>query len=1289
MDHKTGRPSQPRETSLDKLATKISKYFRQANDGWADTGLNTRRSYTLPPLDDKSPQKIEWDTFARTFWSKAQIKRMFNTDAGSMWDQRCNQVVNRPRVERRPNNWIGSWRVREELAQSILYALVTGEPQSEWCLLFDNTNTDLMAKHVDVLSNACVSEWLAARSSTVRRALELPADVFAVDMSDRLTWSTLQGNTPMQCVVNKRNRVGLGTNSREKLLKLVATTKDVDTVRCPSEKECVSDSTHLNSIVSGSLNAGALSFAIDNLVLVWEFVIANKMVSPRFPLGKVFEGSSCDMESVVGSIVALLEIGKPFDTDVSVEKITTITNINSHPTVQITISAVDENVLEAPTDMTRIRVVCTQWNHTQGAKKTNHTRELERLRLNAFKLTGTRGRVFVDVSLKSSGEQGRNPLAKGGGTWKRGDPTSAENRAGAIDYQIYQVAKTFRKKMPFTVVSIDPPFFAQGGSDSPRRFLPHVFFGSRLLTREQTEKECVMSKYSNDYKHTLESITKISKLVAIGGMTPEFADSIDWFSRYEHHAAPLEHKKEWEAEFDGREEVSFTIPRGAPVPQIRCGLGGSITKASEVWAFLCGVLNTQVLTQSTPLVRVRVPIMIRQTITENEWMQATSLIFQAVNERNSDVFSGVGNNAELCNPVLVPPIVALGWNGPMMRKYCRVFVTLFGERPNRQSYNVTFWTNLYKSIKARLGEITLLSIGNYLDRHRKVPPMLTINAETKDELKTEQDNFFDRFEKKWKFTNSQLRRHVIDTIEKTGDVEKYEDGTFFTNPPDPGLGYPTRSDHTDAHLKYWLLEADRDTSKQRHMQWLRVRKSIFDAAALDDDKDVDNHNGPFPLQSVENQNKFGGLHFLRGACRFYYAMVQCRTTMHHVYNALDNVDTLTTGRRNESHFKQIMRCVHRTNTLFDCINAGTYRHPGMAKRRLFKIRTELLGVGNFDSNDRNIARTTDGPSTDLVQTPLDEDEEGYNCNVARVVAAMKSPAEFAANYRSQEKFQNDVQNVLGWFFDWIIANRDKTAYRVLDDCDLNGTTAELSSNDVNTEAAPSWAQLVRTCHAVANLVGASTTMFDILNEYSPNLQGQFNEELEQGSYMGSLIQSLSESLFRPKTGDNGIERFTEQAMKGYAPVFEDFVVNGVMHSLETAAAAGVGALGGDVPTDITRRGAKEWLKCQYRRVNPEGAEAGETAQVRSSFADAEEAARIIEESNTSPFSATNNKAALLTKGAVVWSETRKETGRVVAVGQLTGNSDRSVYDDVVVEFAGNRVVSVLPASVTVLLGAAA
>ena len=1520
---RTGARSVVSHTESMDLATKIYDHFNEVKETLVDEGIDKLRSYILPP-NERSPEdeRNEWNAFAETFWSDAQTKRMRNVDAGTVWDKRCSQLLPETMTPMDlPNTWIGSWRVREELAQAILYALVTGNPKGKWCSLFDQTKQDLMDMHMKVLADPCVSEWLAARSSTVRRALEMPADVFFVDMQDRLMWSNME-DTPLDFLEQHERRFQLVKDSREKLIKFVAGWKNDRDRRSPNT---------VNSIVAGSLNAGALSFAIDNLVLVWEFVIANKMVSPRFPLGKVFDGSSSDMQSVVGSIVALLEIGPSFDTeiigvdDATATTTTTITNINSHPTVKIEITAVGEKVLETPANMTRIRVVCTQWNQTQRAKQQNHTRELETLREKANKLTETREEPFADFSQSSSAAaasgRDRNFLARGAAKWRRGDATTRERKDMALEYEAKQLANTFRKKMLFTVVSIDPPFFAQGGSDSLRRFLPRVFFGSRLVNKHcigVTKKEFVLSNYANYYNRLTESRKKINHLEAIGGMTAGFADSPDWFSRYEHPIAPLEHKKEWVAEFDGlwNEQLSFVVPGGAPVPQIRCGLGGSITKASEVWAFLCGVLDTNVALQFEDVRND--PIRDRQTITKAEWMRATQLISQAVSERNSTVVFGAQSNTQLCDPALVPPVVALGWDGPMMRGYSGVFVTLFGA-PLVGEYDAAFWARLHESIKARRGpdgEITLRSIGRYLDRHRKAvtnSPSLTMNAVIKTTLQTERDNFFDLFEKKWKLTNSQIRSHVIRTLLNTHFVSAQREGNrttlVSTVQPEP-LRTPPIKAPDDKHLKRWLLNnKTKSRTHQRQMQWLRVRNSIFEAAALDDDRDDDNMNGPFPLQSVMVQTYTGAPHFLRGACRFYYAMVQCRTTMEHAWHSLQNVDVERTGRRNESRFLQIERCVNRAHVVFDCINDGTYRQgPTSKQRSMFRHKTELLGTGDLASN--GYPRTTNGSSTDLLQTPLDEDEGRFTCNVVRVVAAMKSPAEFAAHYPSKTAFQTEVKNVITWFFDWIVAKGDTTQYVVPADhvgkdyytnprCNLNDENVDTrSGRTVNPDTAPSWAQLVRTCRTVAKLVGADTTMFDILNEYDGEsiayMMGVEEEADLKPLDLTNLAKSLSEGLFLATRGDDSIERFTKQAEERFAPVFEDFVVNGVMHSLETAADRGLDFR--DLPTDITRTGAREWLRSQYNstqiprydedrfrnlfddagvvpdssdllpifraeewseqsakyiavdvqimrgNVKPEdreeklneakrefeaqqeidrsnrrtarvkynraqlkaivthiverlnrdttaGADAYWTAprdavwlrdwpqmlrflngnwvdeienierallaldipgfdadengraqarardrvlknkileiykpvavdeddetidergeQRRQLAADLENelASRRVDvtidtveeggdgglESDAPPTPPSAGmmatSAAPLTKGAIVWSETRKETGRVVTMGQLMGNATRAVYDDVVVEFTGNRVVSMLPESVVVLSAA--
>jgi len=409
-------------------------------------------------------------------------------------------------------------------------------------------------------------------------------------------------------------------------------------------------------------------------------------------------------------------------------------------------------------------------------------------------------------------------------------------------------------------------------------------------------------------------------------------------------------------------------------------------------------------------------------------------------------------------------------------------------------------------------------------------------------------------------------------------------------------------------------------------------------------------------------------------------------------------------------------------------------------------------------------------------------------------------------------------------------------------------------------------------------------MFDILNEYSQSLKDTIYVEITRENLNGYpyFETQLSENLFVATPGNTNIDRFTQQAVEKYTPVFEYFVVNGVMHSLETAADRGLDFQ--DLSTDITRRGARAWLRCQYERIGEHRSDedkyknifkdadddlgraeltpmwiyqawsgevqlytnflraarqaSGQTDDQRQEMLrrfqaqheknqqtemqksvedrtnynkqkfdklvkdaihtlnavaeagaqehwtfdrdrtwrngtwkmfrfsngnwvdeikniedsldytgldDGERAKAILRDrllkerimTNYTPVAvdkddeeldelgeqarrdalevanflahqpvgltgdevesealpsaaeAMDTDATLLTKGAVVWSKARKETGRVVAVGQRTGSSGRSVYDDVVVEFAGNRIVSVLPESVSVLLGAAA
>jgi len=1143
-------------TKLEKVASRISELAKVMNNV-RDDNLRVLNVYNRPAYKP-SEYDDQWASFADTFWSKTQVKKMFNVDAGNVYADRCTQLFSDGLEEvAQPNNWIGSWRVRHELGQSILYDSVM---EGKGFPLFGSDNVESRST---ALKHASVSKWLAIRSSIIRGALEMPAAVFDAD----LPYRTPNMDDSRGTVQTQTNLVNTEKHSRTELLRFIAKLGNTCDDRIEWKWAGVP-----KSLVAGSVHQGVISPAIDNLVLVWEFVISNTMVSPRFPLGNAFrlEDASA-MDSVVEAVKEVMQItgGEPSRTATS----TTLSDLDSHKTVKVDITFLEEKVVASsnlstvpplPTVassvgmMTRVRVVCSLYARLRNL---NHTHELEKLRVMANRLTTSRGSgLFIrptDAVSKASG---------GGATQQQytSNRQHSEEQRQNVDRE---VQKTFRKRMLFAVVSIDAPFFAQG--ETRRRFLPSVFFGSRLLSTKDHVTEKQLLNLSNDkvvvtnkdlfeleannHINGLRGIqNEINHIEALGGMTAKFTDSADWFSLYDHAVAPVEHRNEWTHEdIDGKLVDNITIPRGKPVPLVRNALGGSIAEASQAWAFLCGVLD---FLDNQPNIQTRL------TINNEEWKRATRAIYQTIPERRSGNVFGVDvaqNDIPslLCN---MTPIKALGWDGPMIRAYCGVFVSAFIHPKDwGKTYNdhLSKWDSEYEGLSANR-EITLRSIGHHLER----PRILNIDQ-------SEKEKFFAGFEEKWKVTNRQLRSHVRGVMNKAKDSTDSRP-VYLSNDnkkaPTPMI---RRDTSAEGHLKRWLVDVDGNRKPGwQEKQWVRVRNSISEAAALDDDDSI---NGPLPIDSNSLVGKL-----LSAACEFYYAMLQTMTTLRLVNRALSYVDhdnetrhNTGSGRSYEERFVKFERCVNRTRAIFDCINAGKYQDPSQ-DRTLYKRNTELFGVGEYDKLGTGHLRVTNESSTDLLQTPLDA--EVCTLNVARVVAAMRYPAEFAAHYRSKAAFQHDVESVLNWFFEWIAASNDKGNNNTPKIDEEFLTDKKRPKEEFDRPDRPSWQQLVQTSRAVANLVGADTAMFNILDAMDDDHIGDQNQRFRHA-------KKVADQIFKPYQTNT----FTEQAIGKFAPVFEDFAVNGTMHSLETAAYSGVT---GDQHTDVTRRGAQEWIKCQRERI---------------------------------------------------------------------------------------------------------
>ena len=1112
--------------------------------------------------------KLAWGRFASEFWSPSVVKDMMNTYPGDNHPAECQSNV------REPNTWFGSWRVREELAQAILYAYATRDAISDGTLT-KNTLTqcalfpaDPKSRHLDALRTPTGRSAMTLRSTTILEAIGMPASVFNDSHLERDVEAAQKTITFLEEATDElteaKSYVLKEKTSRINAIRIVTNSEDFKT--CPSsidyEKLTIGDT---RSIIAGSLHVSTVASVIDDFSLVWSLVLST-MTSPRFPLGTGFDAESdADMEHVTNAVK------DAFDLEVCriqySNRQATITRIKKYPTVKITITKASETVAGGEEGtMTRIVAHVTRKYAPANGRAPRKTRknhvyhkDLEQLRLRADQCTTRREDVVANVFPEVA-------------SYKKRKAAMAINIEE--DYVNKQIMKTLRKRMPFTIVSIDPPFFTR--TNSLRKFMPQVFFGKRLdsVAAAAFDNDVFISEFDDYNRKVFEVEQRIAYAKQIGGNDLKFSYSPGWFSRYSRHNSLQSYEHQWTTSADGTQSPiannkTIKVPRGAPVPILYKSLGGAIAEGGAVWVFLCAVLQTTKAQAMPETYRWGISIADRVDITLTEWQLAVSLILDQTSE--TSLFAPLNGNAALCDTNILPAIAALGWNGVEQSQFVPVFWNTFTSGTRNESISQTSDRNkTFHRIVGQTGTvITLGNLGAYI-KNRNQPNRTELQA-------IESTNFFPSFTEKWKLVVNLLNSTVDGPARDA--IQLANRRTKLTPQQEKLAASSSSTTRDDDDFKRWFSKENGTRTGYRRMQWVRMRNDVFEAVANDE---ADKDNAPFPTTASELSTLgYKTMVTLKTAIKFYYAMSRSLSMLKMTQTATENVENIfaaaITGRSKEPHFVGMKRAINRTISVMSCINDEQHTTGQSKTRHVFDLRSHLFGAGERGTGPGYRLRTTNQSSTDLLMSYIDKLD--FGSKIPQIVAALKSPSEFAMYFETQSIFQSAVAEVIDWYLMWRVASSSayRGTYKTSGQCDLNADDS-MFEKPVSTQYAPTWKQLVRACEATTLLVCGETTMFDIL--YLRDVDAETKASVEAVEQMTNGI-GASKNLFEtPGKGQGDLDSFMAQA-KRFSATFDKLVVNGVMRSIETAADRSFKKA--DTQFDITAQGAKRWLRCQYSK----------------------------------------------------------------------------------------------------------